>query len=142
MKTYSRSKSAFVNSLLSSASVFIPLATAAALLIAVSFAAAQSPDASGAAPHGDAQNGRKLFVKEGCYGCHGREAHGGGLNGPRLAPEVIPFDAFLQFLRRPSGEMPPYTPKVISNKDLTDIYAFLLSVPQPPPVSSIPILKH
>lgn len=121
-----------------------PLAAIAAFLISTSLATGQSAvDASRAnAAVGDAQNGRRIFVKDGCYGCHGREAQGGGLNGPRLAPDLIPIEAFLQFVRRPSGEMPPYTPKVISNKDLTDIYAFLETIPQPPPVSSIAILKH
>ena len=125
-------------------SCWIALAAVAVLIVPLSLAGAQSAGSSNAISNtrGDAQNGRKLFVKVGCYGCHGREAQGGGLNGPRLAPDPIPIEAFLQFVRRPGGEMPPYTPKVISDKNLTDIFAFLLAVPQPPPVSSFPILKH
>jgi ubiquinol-cytochrome c reductase cytochrome c subunit len=37
--------------------------------------------------------------------------------------------------------MPPYTAKVLSDADLADIYAFLQSVPAPPKVDSIPLLK-
>jgi len=38
--------------------------------------------------------------------------------------------------------MPPYTAKVVSDKDLADIYAFLQSAKQPPPVKDIPLLKN
>jgi cytochrome c1 len=37
--------------------------------------------------------------------------------------------------------MPPYTAKVVSDQDLADIYAFLQSVKQPPPVKDIPLLN-
>jgi mono/diheme cytochrome c family protein len=93
-------------------------------------------------PAGNAENGKKLFAKFGCYECHGREAQGGGLNGPRLAPDPAPFLALQSYVRRPQGEMPPYTDKVLSDKDLADMYAFLRSKPQPPAVKAIPILKH
>jgi hypothetical protein len=36
--------------------------------------------------------------------------------------------------------MPPYTTKVLPDQDLADIYAFLLSVPPPPALDSIPLL--
>jgi hypothetical protein len=38
--------------------------------------------------------------------------------------------------------MPPYTAKVVSDKDLADIYAFLQSVKQPPAVKAIPLLNQ
>jgi hypothetical protein len=37
--------------------------------------------------------------------------------------------------------MPPYTMKSVPDKDLTDIYAFLQSLPSPPDVTSIPALR-
>ncbi len=37
--------------------------------------------------------------------------------------------------------MPPYTVKVVSDQELADIYAFLMAIPQPPPIDSIPLLK-
>jgi hypothetical protein len=38
--------------------------------------------------------------------------------------------------------MPPYTAKVLSERDLTDIYAFLQALPRLPAVSSIPLLAR
>ena len=103
-------------------------------LLAVT-ACAQTPD-------GNAQNGRKLFENYGCYQCHGREAQGGLGTGPRLGPKPIPFAAVQKYLRQPTGQMPPYTAKVVSNKDVVDIYAFLQSVKQPPPAKDIPLLNQ
>ena len=93
-----------------------------------------------AAPAGDAENGKKIFTSYGCYQCHNYAAHGGGA-GPRLAPKPIAFAAFTRQVRKPSNEMPPYTAKVVSDKELADIYAFLLTIPEPPAAGSIPILK-
>ena len=97
------------------------------------------PSGAGTAPAGNAQNGKKIFSSYGCYQCHGFEAQGGA--GARLAPRPIAFAAFSKYVRQPTGEMPPYTSKVVSDKELADIYAFLQSIPQPPPVNSIPLLN-
>lgn len=86
-----------------------------------------------------AQNGRKIFDSYGCYQCHDHDGHGGA--GARLAPNPIPFKAFSSYVRQPRGEMPPYTQKVVSDQELADIYAYLQSIPQPPPAKSIPILN-
>ena len=37
--------------------------------------------------------------------------------------------------------MPPYTNKVLSDRQLGDIFAFLRSIPEPPSVDSIPLLR-
>jgi mono/diheme cytochrome c family protein len=81
---------------------------------------------------GNAENGKRLFIKYGCYECHGREGQGSSMTGPRLAPNPIPFEAFVPYVRKPMREMPPYTDKVVSDQDLADIYAFLRSRPRPP----------
>jgi mono/diheme cytochrome c family protein len=94
-----------------------------------------------APPPGNAQTGRKLFENYGCYQCHGREAQGGLGTGPRLGPKPIAFAAVQRYIRQPTGQMPPYTAKVVSDKDLADIYAFLQSVKQPPAVKEIPLLN-
>jgi mono/diheme cytochrome c family protein len=78
-------------------------------------------------PAGNAGNGKKLFAAYGCFECHGHEASGGA--GPHLAPNPVPFSTFARYVRHPSGTMPPYTAKVASDQDLSDIYAFLKSVP-------------
>ncbi|HEY1464459.1 MAG TPA: cytochrome c [Terriglobales bacterium] len=89
----------------------------------------------------NAQNGNNIFVKVGCYACHGREAQGEGAYGPRLAPNPMPYPAFVTYVRAPAGEMPKYAEKVLSDAQLIDIYAFLKSQPHPPSADKIPILK-
>src|ERR1700730_671883 len=92
-------------------------------------------------PAGNAENGKKLFLSVGCYECHNREGQGGAGTGPRLAPNLLPFSAFIHQLRQPASQMPPYTEKVLSEAQVADIYAFLQSIPNPPAVSSIPLLQ-
>jgi|SRR5579871_6233853 len=94
------------------------------------------------APSGNAQKGKQLFQSYGCYQCHGREAQGGTGTGPRLAPKPIAFSAVTKYVRQPTGQMPPYTAKVVSDQDLADIYAFLSAQPQPPSAKSIAILNN
>ena len=60
----------------------------------------------------------------------------------RLAPNPIQFDVFSLYVRRPTGQMPPYTRTVLSDGELADIYAFLVSIPNPPPVESLPALNE
>jgi mono/diheme cytochrome c family protein len=94
-----------------------------------------------ATPAGDAKNGRKLFAADGCYQCHGYEAQGASPTGPRLGPRPIAFAAFSKYVRQPTGQMPPYTSKVVTDAALADIYAFLQSLPAPPAPDTIPLLK-
>ena len=93
------------------------------------------------APAGNAENGKRLFNKDGCYQCHGREGQGSVMTGPRIAPDPVPFDVLTRYVRKPTGEMPPYTAKVVSDQELADIYAFLQSRPHPPTAKAIPLLK-
>jgi mono/diheme cytochrome c family protein len=99
-------------------------------------------------PPGTAEQGKQLFRKVGCYQCHGSNGEGvistfDWASGPRLAPSPMPFRRFAQYVRsapRAPRIMPPYTTKVLPDQDLADIYAFLLSVPLPPALDSIPLL--
>jgi ubiquinol-cytochrome c reductase cytochrome c subunit len=85
---------------------------------------------------GNAENGKRLFTKYGCYECHGREGQGSSMTGPRLAPNPIPFEVFVPYVRKPMREMPPYTAKVLTDQELADIYTFLQSRPRPPAAKS------
>ena len=76
----------------------------------------------------------------GCYQCHGYEAQGGSA-GPRLAPRPIAYAQLMKYVRHPTGEMPPFTEKIVKDTELTDIYAFLRAQPVPPDVDKIPLLK-
>jgi mono/diheme cytochrome c family protein len=93
-------------------------------------------------PSGNAENGKKLFVERACWQCHGLAAQGGGIAGPRLAGRVPAWPAFSRYVRRPTEEMIPYTPKALPDTELADIYAWLRSIPPPPAVSSIPPLNR
>lgn len=89
----------------------------------------------------DASHGKTLFIKDGCYQCHGYEGQGGAA-GARLAPKPIVLIAMSAYVRHPTGQMPPYTSKVLSDADLADIHAYLSSIPAPPPAKSIPLLNQ
>jgi mono/diheme cytochrome c family protein len=118
------------------------LAIVFAWAIAVATAAQQqaAPAQQQNVPQGNAANGRKLFVSFGCYQCHGYEAQGGSA-GPRLAPRPIAYAQLLKYVRHPTGEMPPFTEKIVKDSELTDIYAFLRAQPPAPDVDKIPLLK-
>ena len=103
---------------------------------------APAPQASSPAPAGNADEGKTLFVSYGCYQCHGREAQGSSSTGPRLGPRPIAFAAFRRYVRRPTGQMPPYTAKVVSDSDMANIYAYVQSRTPPPAVQSIPLLRE
>jgi mono/diheme cytochrome c family protein len=94
-----------------------------------------------AAQNGNAQNGKRLFVKNGCYECHGYEGQGTSA-GAHLAPRPLSAKALIAYVRHPKGTMPPYSAKVISNAELTDIRAYLASVKAPPPLKEIPLLNQ
>jgi mono/diheme cytochrome c family protein len=112
----------------------------AAVLAIAGSAQAPAPGQPSAVPPGDADKGKTLFVKNGCYQCHNYEGQGGAA-GARIAPTPPPFRGFVSYVRSPRGDMPPYTAKVMSEQDLADVYAYLRSRPRPPAVSSIPLLK-
>ena len=117
--------------------------TATALLVFCAEAGSQTA-AENKKPNsvaGDAAKGKELFSSYGCYQCHGRQAQGAKTSGPRLAPNPFPFPAFSKYIRQPKGQMPPYTARVVSDADLSDIYAFLKTLPQPTPAKDIPLLN-
>ncbi len=82
-----------------------------------------------AIPPGDAANGKRIYMAVGCYLCHGTVGQGGRASGPHIAPNPLPYEAFAQLVRRPVNAMPPYTTVVLSDQDLGDIYAYLVTIP-------------
>jgi mono/diheme cytochrome c family protein len=96
---------------------------------------------AGTVSAGNPQNGKALYMSYGCYNCHGRYAEGSVATGPRLNPAPVSLDDLIKYVRHPSGDMPPYTVKVAPDSELADIFAFLKSLPAPPKVDSIPLLK-
>jgi ubiquinol-cytochrome c reductase cytochrome c subunit len=108
-------------------------------ILLILLATALSAQTPAPTPAGNAMNGAKIFVSYGCYQCHGYAGQGGA--GARLAPKPIAFAAFTKYVRKPTQQMPPYTAKVVSDQELADIYAFLLTIPPPPDPNSIPLMR-
>jgi mono/diheme cytochrome c family protein len=90
-----------------------------------------------ASSSGSADNGKRLFMRDGCYECHGISGQG-ALTGPRLAPNPIPAEAIMAYIRKPTGRMPPFSSHLVSDQDVTDIYTYLKSVPGPADVKNVP----
>jgi mono/diheme cytochrome c family protein len=106
------------------------------------FPVARAQQSSDAPPSGNAQNGKKLFMADGCYECHGREGQGSTqTGGARIGPPQLSFEGFQNYIRKPANQMPPYASKAIPDQDLADIYAYLKSIPMPPKGKDIPLLN-
>jgi hypothetical protein len=59
----------------------------------------------------------------------------------RIAPTVYPYEAFARLVRRPANEMPAYAPQALGDDALRAIYGYLRSIPEPPPLADIAILR-
>lgn len=96
------------------------------------------------APSQAAANGKRLYMTDGCFECHGRVGEGGAFNGPapalagifsrRSSLEVI------SSVRKGPNDMPAYTDKVLSNQELGDILAYIRSLPGPADPKTYPLL--
>jgi mono/diheme cytochrome c family protein len=117
---------------------------AAALVVAAAFAGFVGAARAQDAPPGDAAEGKRLYLAVGCFTCHGRSGQGGAMNGPApiLAKTQMPFDGFKGQLRSPVNEMPAYSEKVMTDKQIADIYAFVESLPGPRPTKDMKIFDN
>jgi mono/diheme cytochrome c family protein len=95
----------------------------------------------GSALAASADKGKTAFMKNGCWQCHGSVGQGGNA-GAKLAPDPLPLEAFVAFVRTTNRAMPPYSEAVLPNEDLADIHAFLQTVPKPPDPKGIPLLSQ
>jgi mono/diheme cytochrome c family protein len=114
-------------------------------LFAGAVSAAVAQEAVRPVSSGDAAKGKVAFMNAGCYTCHGTVGHGGA--GARLAPKPRAQAAFFAYVRSGrkgwsvAGGMPAYPARVLPDAALADIYAYLMSVPQPLPAAENPLLK-
>lgn len=113
----------------------ILITLAAAMLLPLATLAQQAPAPTAA----QIANGQLAYTTAGCYLCHGTVGQGGA--GPKLTPQPFPVEALTAFVRVSPGSMPPYPAHMLSDADLRDIHAFLVSRPASPPASQIPLLK-
>jgi len=107
---------------------------------AIGAVAVQAQDA----PRGDAANGKRVYLADGCFTCHGRSGQGGAYNSPApiLAHTALPFDGFKGQIRNPVNDMPAYPAAILSDKDIADIYAFVETLPGPRAPKDFPILNN
>jgi mono/diheme cytochrome c family protein len=94
---------------------------------------------SAAAPTGDVNRGKELYdTTYRCYACHGFDGQTGT---PRLVPMARTQEAFIAYLRKPATAAMPKFPTV-PERDLSDIYAYIRSIPTAAPsLDTIPLLK-
>ena len=59
----------------------------------------------GTALGASAENGKRLFMKAGCWQCHGTVGQG-GVAGPRIAPDPLPYEALAAFVRTSGTTLP------------------------------------
>jgi ubiquinol-cytochrome c reductase cytochrome c subunit len=88
----------------------------------------------------DVHAGQGLYMKKGCYECHGPVGQGSIMSGPALAPSPLPVEAMTAYVRSPKGQMPFYSSKILSDRDLAQIQAYLAAVPASPDADSIALL--
>jgi mono/diheme cytochrome c family protein len=95
------------------------------------------------APRGDAANGKRLYLANYCYTCHGRVGQGGAYNGPApaLAKTAMPYEGLVGQTRNPSNDMPGYSAQVLPDQALADIYAYVQSLPGPSDPKGVALLK-
>ena len=92
-----------------------------------------------------AANGKTVFMRVGCYTCHGTVGQGGA--GARLAPSTIPLAAMEVWVRggTPGWSiargMPAFPTAVISDGELADVQAYLSSLPPPPRPDDVALLR-
>lgn len=107
------------------------------LLLMASAAFAQD-----APPSGSAERGANSYKKYMCYTCHGTVAQGATAGvGPKLAPGPLPYPAFALQVRAPRQDMPAYRKEFVSDQELADMYAYLLTVKPSAAAKDIPLLK-
>ena len=88
-----------------------------------------------------AEKGKQVFTRAGCWQCHGTMGQG-GVAGPTLAPDPLPFEALASFVRTTNRTMPAYCEEILSDADLADLYADLLSIPRGPDPKTIALLNR
>jgi mono/diheme cytochrome c family protein len=116
---------------------------AAAIVVTISAAGWTAASAQDQ-PAGDPVNGKRIYLSDGCFECHGRSGQGGVMNyqTPALAKLEMPVESFIAFLRAAPNDMPAFSADVLSDKDAADIDAFLQSLPGRQPVKDFPLLNQ
>jgi len=90
----------------------------------------------------DAARGKDIYMKTGCYQCHGTVGQGAN-TGPKLAPEPLPLESLIAFVRNAAATaMPAYSAKMVSDAEMADIHTYLGSIKPPPQRKDVPLLNN
>jgi len=81
-----------------------------------------------------------MYFNKGCHVCHSNVGQGARSGKPLVSP-LLPKEDFFAVVRRPYGIMPAYSPKVLSDRDLAEIYQYLETL-ESPKVDAIPLLQQ
>jgi cytochrome c551 len=92
-------------------------------------AAAPTAAATAAPTLSPAGEGRRLYVKLNCSGCHGARAGGGGM-GPKIAGQEA-HDVFEKMQKGESGGMPAYPAEYVTTTNAAYLGAYLRSIGTP-----------
>jgi mono/diheme cytochrome c family protein len=116
---------------------------AASVLAAAIFCAGALAGRAQDMPKGDPAHGKRIYLADGCFTCHGRSGQGGAYNGPApiLAHTALPFEGFKGQIRNPINDMPAYSNAILSDQDVVDIYAFVESLPGSRSPRDFPVLN-
>jgi mono/diheme cytochrome c family protein len=113
------------------------------LIIAATIALAVPSFAQGVSS-GDAARGKEIYMRDGCYTCHGTTGASTSFVGPKLAHAGLTAGQIMRQLRHPQAQMPAYTEKVLPDSDVADLAAYIQTLQQGPTPTGkdIPLLNH
>jgi mono/diheme cytochrome c family protein len=114
--------------------------TARLVLVLLIVGALVVPSAFAQTPPGSVERGQQVYLRLLCHACHGTVGQGGERGaGPKLSPFPLPYSAWAAQIRTPRQVMPPYTATWVSDQDIADMYAYILSVKPPPAAKDLPL---
>jgi mono/diheme cytochrome c family protein len=99
----------------------------------------------------DFEEGKKLYLNQGCYGCHGYNGTGRYPLADDVSGIMTNKDLFITFLRlradinpiNPSNSMPNYSKSMIDDKEAELLYDYINTFEDNPlKLEDIPVLKE
>ena len=98
----------------------------------------------------DLEEGKNLYLNQGCYGCHGYNGTGRYPLSADVSGIMINKDLFITFLRlradinpvNPSNSMPNYSKNMIDDNEAEKLYDYINTFEDnPPKLEDISVLK-
>ena len=87
------------------------------------------------------KNGKKIFHEKRLLSVP-RVRRAGNHRGRAHRSAGAERPGLIRYIRKPGGQMPAFTEKVLRDQELTDIYAYLKTMPPPKPSKDIPLLNQ